>query len=83
VPPFVIPSNFKFFGYGTVPNGTVRLAFLTDGEEPFIVAEGETFQGRYRLVKVNNTNLDIQEVSTGRLAKMPLVEEPTAGGGPT
>jgi hypothetical protein len=81
-PPFLPPPNLKFFGYGTVPNGTVRLAFLTDGEEPFIVAEGETFQGRYRIVKINNTNLDIQEVSTGRHATMPLVEEPAAGGGP-
>jgi hypothetical protein len=82
-PPFVPPGNLKFFGYGTVPNGTARRAFFTDGEEVYIVAEGETLQGRYRIVKVNNTNLDIQEVSTGRHATMPLVEEPASGGGPT
>jgi hypothetical protein len=83
VPPFVPPGNLKFFGYGTVPNGTARRAFFTDGEEVYIVAEGETLQGRYRIVKVNNTNLDIQEVSTGRHATMPLTEEPASAGGPS
>ena len=79
-PPFVPSGNLKFFGYGTVPNGSARRAFFTDGEEVFIVAEGETLQGRYRIVKVNNTNLDIQEVSTGRHATMQLIEEPSSGG---
>ena len=82
IAPFTPPPGLKFFGYGTVPNGTARRAFFTDGDEIIIVAEGETLQGRYRVVKVNNTNLDIQEVSTGRHASMPLIEEP-AGGGPT
>ncbi|HEX4646566.1 MAG TPA: hypothetical protein VH598_13265, partial [Verrucomicrobiae bacterium] len=82
-PPFHVPDNFKFFGYGTVPNGTTRLAFIADGENVLIVAEGETFQGRFRLVKVNNSNLDVQEVSTGRHDTMKLIEEPAAGGGPT
>src|SRR5712664_3150735 len=30
-PPPTIP--LKFFGYGTVPNGTVRLAFFSDGQD--------------------------------------------------
>jgi hypothetical protein len=81
-PPFVPPTNVKFFGYGTVPNGTSRRAFFSDGEEVYIVSEGETFLGRYRVVRVNNTNLEIEEVSTGRRATMPLVEEPAAAGGP-
>jgi hypothetical protein len=81
-PPFVPPTNVKFFGYGTVPNGSSRRAFFSDGEEVYIVSEGETFLGRYRVVKVNNTNLEIEEVSSGRRATMPLVEEPAAAGGP-
>ena len=38
-----LPPNMKFFGYGTVPNGTARRAFLTDGDEVYIVAEGDLF----------------------------------------
>jgi hypothetical protein len=83
IPPLQPPPGLKFFGYGTVPNGTMRLAFLTDGEEVQIVSEGQTLQGRYRIVKINNTNLEFEELSSGRRATMPLVEEPVAGGGPT
>ena len=82
-PPLQPPPGLKFFGYGTVPNGTLRLAFLTDGEEVQIVAEGQTLQGRYRILKINNTNLEFEEISSGRRATMPLVEEPAGGGGPT
>ncbi|GAC1628491.1 MAG: hypothetical protein NVS9B13_26180 [Candidatus Acidiferrum sp.] len=65
-PPPMLPGNVKFFGYGTVPNGTSRRAFLTDGEEVYIVAEGDLFLGRYRIVKVNNANLEFEEISSGR-----------------
>src|SRR5260370_41039661 len=37
--PTVSPLPVKFFGYGTVPNGSGRRAFFTDGEDIYIVAE--------------------------------------------
>src|SRR5258708_23430757 len=42
-PPTVAPLPVKFFGYGTVPNGSGRPAFFTDGEDIYIVAGGELF----------------------------------------
>src|SRR5438270_5238164 len=30
-PPPALPANMKYFGYGTVPNGTSKRAFLSDG----------------------------------------------------
>jgi len=33
----------KFYGYGTVPDGTARRAFLTMEKKSIIVAEGDTF----------------------------------------
>lgn len=60
-----LPGNLKFFGFGTVGKGTPRLAFFTDGEDTFIVTEGDTLLGRYRILKVGNTNLQFQEISTG------------------
>jgi len=85
-PPPVIPPNLKFFGYGTVPNGTSRRAFFSDGDEVYIIAEGETLLGKYRIIKINNNNLEFEEVSSGRRNTTPLVEEPVAAaaaGGPT
>jgi hypothetical protein len=75
IPPPTLPGNLKFFGYGTVPNGTARRAFFSDGEDVIIVSEGETLLGRYRILKVNNTNLEFEEIATGRHNTVPLVED--------
>jgi hypothetical protein len=69
------PPNLKFFGYGTVPTGTPRRAFITDGEDIFIVSEGDTLLGRYRILKVGNSNLEFQEISSGLPGTMPLEEQ--------
>jgi hypothetical protein len=74
-PPPALPGSMKFFGYGTVPNGTSRRAFLSDGDEVYIVAEGETLLGRFRIVKVNNNNLEFEEISTGRRNTVALSQE--------
>jgi hypothetical protein len=82
-PPPALPANVKFFGYGTVPGDGSRRAFLTDGEDVFIVGEGETLLGRYRVVKVGNNNLEFEEVASGRHGTAPLEEQapvaPAAG----
>ena len=80
-PPPTLPGNLKFFGYGTVPNGTTRRAFFSDENDVYIVTEGETLLGRFRILKVNNTNLEFEELSTGRHNTAPLVEE--QGGQPS
>lgn len=80
-PPVVWPSNLKFFGYGTVPNGTSRRAFFEDGDDVFIFSEGESVLGRYRILKINNTNLEFEELATGRRGTTPLMED-QAGQGP-
>jgi|GEM_PF-522027 len=59
------PGNVSFFGYGTVPNGTARRAFLTVDGEVQVVGEGDTLLGRYRIVQVGNGNLEFQDISTG------------------
>jgi len=74
-PPPSLPANMKFFGYGTVPNGTSKRAFLSDGEEPFVVAEGDTLLGRFRILKINNASLEFEEISSGRRNSIPLDEQ--------
>jgi hypothetical protein len=61
------PANLKFFGYGAVPKGSPRRAFIrdTENENIYIVPEGETLLGRYRIVKVGNANLEFLEISSG------------------
>jgi hypothetical protein len=59
------PGNVSFFGYGTVPNGTARRAFLSVDGEVQVVGEGDTLLGRYRITQVNNGIIEFQDISTG------------------
>jgi hypothetical protein len=74
--PKVAPLPVKFFGYGTVPNGTARLAFFTAGEDDiYIVREGEILLNRFRILKINNMNLEYEELSSGLRGTAPLEEQ--------
>jgi len=75
-PPPALPPNVKFFGYGTIPNGTARRAFLSDGDQIYIVGEGDTLLGKFRVVKIGNANLDFEETASGRRGTTALTEEP-------
>ena len=71
-----LPPNLKYFGYGAVPVGSARRAFITDGDEIFIVTEGDTLLGRFRILRVGNSNLEFQEISSGLHGTTPLEEPP-------
>jgi len=74
-PPPTLPPNMKYYGYGTIPNGTAKRAFLTDGEDVFIVGEGDTLLGRFRILHIGNASLDFEEISSGRRNSAPLDEQ--------
>jgi hypothetical protein len=65
----------KFFGYGTVPNGTSKRAFLSDGEQVYIVGEGDTLLGRFRILRIGNASLEFEEVGSGRRNSASLEEQ--------
>ncbi len=73
-PPLELPANMKFYGYGTVPNGSVRRAFLSDGEEVYVLAEGDTLLGRFRILKIGNATIEFEEISSGRQGRANLEE---------
>jgi hypothetical protein len=79
-PPLQIPA--EFFGYETRGGSGRRTAFFTSGDDVLIVVEGDTFLGRYRLVRIGNDSADVEEIATGRHATVPIVQPPaeTAGG---
>jgi hypothetical protein len=79
-----VPPNLPvtYFGYGTIPNGTARRAFLTNHEDIYIVGEGDTLLGRFRILKINNASIDFEEISTGLRNSSPLVIEEAGAGTP-
>ena len=76
-PPTVSPLPVKFFGFGTVPNGTKRLAFFTDGEGVLVVGEGELLLNRFRILRIGNGNVEYEEISNG-LRGTAILEEQAA-----
>ena len=53
----------------------MRRAFFMEGENVYIVAVGEVLLGRYRLVQIGNSSVELEEISTGRRATLTM-EEP-------
>ena len=72
--PLTVPV--KFFGYATDPISGRKRAFFTNGEDVFILSEGETLQNRFRLLRIGNATADFEETLTGKRTTLPL-EIPT------
>ena len=75
-PPVQVPVEF----YGVESSNGRKVALFKNGDDPLIVPEGASFLNRFRLVRIGNTSADVEEISSGRHATLPLVL-PEAGGG--
>jgi hypothetical protein len=71
--PLVIPA--MFYGFVTDVQTGMRRAFFMEGENVYIIGVGETLLGRYRLVQIGNSSVELEEISTGRHATLTM-EEP-------
>jgi hypothetical protein len=65
----------KYFGYSSVPGSGERRAFFTNGEDVYIVGEGEVLLGQYRVLHIGNTTLDFEEISSKRRGSTALETE--------
>lgn len=63
-PPLTVPATY--YGFATIPVNGKRVAFFTNGEDVFVVQEGAILLNRFRVVKVGNASVDLEEVSTQR-----------------
>lgn len=71
--PLVIPATF--YGFVTDVQTGMRRAFFMEGENVYVIGLGETLLGRYKLVQIGNSSVELEEVSTGRRATLTM-EEP-------
>lgn len=71
-PPIVLPVTY--FGYASSQIGNERKAFFADsnGDNVYVVAEGETLLGRFRIVKINPDSVEVEEISSGRRTTLQL-----------
>jgi hypothetical protein len=78
-PPLTVDA--KYFGYVSDFGGSHRRAFFAtpNNDDVIIAGEGDTFMGRFRVVRLTSTTADVEEVSSGRRATLTL-EEPSPTG---
>ena len=68
-PPLQVPVEF----YGIESSGGREVALLKNGDDVLIVAPGNTFMDRFRLLRISNQSAEVEEISSGRHATLPLV----------
>jgi hypothetical protein len=59
--PSAPPIPLKFFGFASRP-GEPKKIFLEQGEDVWVAAEGEIVDRRYKVVRIANTSVEIQDV---------------------
>ena len=76
-PPVVVPATF--FGYVTDARTGHKEAFFSDADDVYIAAEGETLLGRFRILKIANDSVEVEEIASGRRTTLTLQEPEPAG----
>jgi hypothetical protein len=77
-PPAELP--WTFFGYGMLPAGGPRQAFLKDpgGDDVHIVGEGEVVLNHIRILRIGNDRIDFEDINTGQKGSKNMEGAPTA-----
>ena len=70
-PPYQAPPiNLKFFGFASGPDH--KHVFLAQGEDVFVAGEGDIVQRRYKIVKINNNNIEVLDVLSNHTQTIQL-----------
>jgi hypothetical protein len=76
VPPPPIP--LKFYGFATQA-GQPKRVFLssTSGDDVFVGTEGQVINKRYRIVKINNASVEMEDILNSNKQTLPLTSPQT------
>jgi hypothetical protein len=73
-PPPQQPIPLKFFGFASQP-GEPKKIFLSQGDDVFVAGEGEIVNRRYKVVRISNNSVEIQDmVGSGPPQNVPLTQ---------
>lgn len=73
-PPPVQPIPLKFYGFASSP-GEPKKIFLKLNDDVFVAGEGEIVDRRYKVIRITNTSVEIQDVVTsGPSQNIPLTQ---------
>ena len=75
-PPAAPPINLKYYGYTLSKSDGRKKAMLLDGDDIFLVVENQTVKQRYRIVRIANTSIDIEDTQFKSTQTLKLQEQP-------
>ncbi|MGH9739795.1 MAG: hypothetical protein ACRD4X_14600 [Candidatus Acidiferrales bacterium] len=75
-PPLPLQVPVQFFGYASEPSSGRRVGFFASGDDVLVLAQGDTFLDRYRLLSLTNSSAEVMEISSGRRATLPIAQPP-------
>ena len=70
--PAARPPDWKYFGQANDPGSQARRAFLLDGEDIIVAAEGRLLQGRYRLTTIHPEEIVLKDTQAGVEFTLPI-----------
>jgi hypothetical protein len=72
--PAAQPIPLKFYGFASSP-GEPKKIFLRLNEDLFVAGEGEIVNRRYKVIRISNTSVEIQDmVNSGPPQNIPLTQ---------
>ncbi len=71
-PPARPPAPLRFYGFAEDGLSGGKRAFVTDGEEIYIVSEGDVIARRYRIARVAAANIEVEDLVSGHRWVIPL-----------
>lgn len=74
-PPPPPPITLKFYGYSLAKDTGKRTAYLLDGDDIFLAAEGDTLKRKYKILRIRNNSVLIEDIDAKRQQSVPLTEE--------
>ncbi len=70
-PPPPPPINLKFFGFAN-EEGEPKKVLLSQGDDVFVASEGDIVNRRYKIMKINPTSVEVQDVLSNNRQTIPL-----------
>jgi hypothetical protein len=73
-PPPPPPIPLKYYGLASAVGVSPKRAFLQHDDDIFIAREGDIVQKRYKVLKINDTNIEMEDTQNNSKQKLPLQE---------
>jgi hypothetical protein len=73
--PVAAVINLKYYGYSMKRSDGERKAFFLDGEDIIVAAEGDIIKKQYKVVRITNSSVQMEDTASKTTQTLPLTPE--------